>query len=1386
MKPKFRSLIAAFAPLSRSSLIVVASLCAASSAYADQTWTGDALDGFWTSTGNWSGAAIPGAADIAIFNASSDTNTATTLAATFSIKGLRILNPVGAVSIAAGNTLTLDSSGIDMSTAEQDLSIAAPLVVNTAQTWNVASSRLLTVSGSSSGSTGALTKSGDGILQLNASQLSASGSVLLSGGTTRANAGNFVDVFNSAPITFQNGASLVHWNGSSTVTLLSSVVVASGQSGTINMGGRMGWGNNTAPTETLTGAGTLNLIAATTASRDDIYADMTAFTGSVNFSGSGNVRLFINGGAVGGGFTNSTVDLAGTVNLAPQTNSNNVGTGIGNVFNIGKLTGVSATASLGGGSAGIVRYSVGSLGTDTSYAGGIRGNAQFYKEGSDTLTLTNTTLLDHTGATAVNGGTLKYNGTKTGTGTTTVNSGGTLAGTGILAGTTIVATDGILAPGDTGVGNLTFANLTLNSGGIVQLGTAPSNNKAVVQAGGTLTLNGGINVDVNGFDTDGIYTIMDVTGATVSGSASTSFTAINGNGSKVYTFSNDGLGSIKMTISVSDPSNFWNIDSASTSTWGTNGNWSKGTFPNAIGALAKFGPGVGGTGVGFNNNQTVTLDSTRIVGELTLNDDFGWVMTLDPGVSGILSLDNGAAPAGIVSMFGDHVINAPVAVDAQGVAIDVAGTGTLSINGIVSGLGAQVGKSGTGTVALFGDNTYGGGTLLSAGNVRINSLTSLGATGGAVTFAGGVLQLGVPLSGVTRSFQVSGASSAIVDTNGFAYGYAGVISPLGGGTGGLTKNGGGTMTLSAAQTYTGTTALSGGGLEIAAGASISGGATNVTGGTLSVTGGSLTASATSSVTSSAMALSSGSIAFNAGFNVNTSNPSSNAFIHLTGGTFSSSFVSMGRCTSNTQLILSPGAAGRTDAGLYINGADATIAGNLTLGTSINTNSTVSARIDSGSLAVGGATFIQVNSPDRWSALDVNGGTFTSTNVVTGIQIGSGFWGNCAFLVRNGNATVERVLLFQDAGSTLTSRLNVSGGTLYVGAGGIVGNNNGGAGVLDVQLGTATLGAKAGWSTLLGATLNTTIKAADVADVAHDISIAGVVGGAGGLEKTGGGALTLSGTNSYLGTTTVTAGSLNITGDSSAATGAVVVASAATLGGNGNIGGNVTIQSGGHHALAVAATPGAQVTRTITGILDLQGSNILDLTSAGPVASGVYILATASGGITGNFGSFTLNGGLTGTPSKSGSNLILTVGSSAYGTWAGSFGLQDPWLGVNPALNGTPGADPDNDGIANELEFVLSGNPTLSSSNILPTLVVNSTSFIFTFSRADVSKAEVALAFQYGTTLNAGSWTSLAIGEDTGSSDSGVVITGGDPTDSIVVTIPKGANTKLFGRLRAVK
>lgn len=1335
MKPKFRSIIAAFAPLQRPYLIVCVSLCAVTSAHADQTWTG-AVDTSWTDAGNWD-TSIPGAADVVIFNAlsSSFTNNATFLNATTSIKGLKVVDPATVVSIGAGNTLTLDSSGIDMSTATRNLTVNAPLVLGVAQPWNVQTGITLTVGGGVSG-TGPLTKSGAGTVSLGGTNTytgatavtggaltitsgapgtTGTGFTLSGGSVTTVNFPSNVDD-NVGAVNYTGNATLTSTLSSTRTMTIAGMNVDSGFTGIFNAGGRCSIVGGT-------GAGTFraNIAASalgnTTDSRHDINGNWTNFTGTLELNGTAatsGVRLVPNGGTFNGDLSNAAVKLS---NNGGTTTFNLLGRfGTNGTISLGSLEGAAGTfiKNCNGGGAGT--YSIGKLGTNTEFAGTITNDGlsaiSITKVGAGTLTLSGSAN-NHTGTTTVNLGVLKYNGAKTGTGATAVNNNGTLAGSGSLAGTTSINTGGTLAPGDTGTGNLSFANLTLNSGSTLKLGATPSANKAVVQTAGTLTLASGISVDVNGFSTDGTYDIIDITGANPpSGSAATAFTAINTSGGKVYTFGSSAT-AITMTISGSDPTNFWNVDGGGS--WNVAGNWTKGAAPNAIGAIAKVGPGIGGAGGSFTPLEfAITLDSDNTVGTLVAQTANISTLTINPGSSArTLSFDNGASTSILSGVLGDLIVNAPIAVDAQGLSVDVSMRTNvtpntpflITLNGVVSGPSAALSKSGLGTLVLAGDNSYGGGTVIGAGTVTINSATSLGDLASAATFSGGTLRLANALTGITRSFQVSGSSSAIIDTNGFNFAYDGVISPAGGGTGGLLKIGGGTLTLTAAQTYTG--------------------ATNVSVGTLAVAGGSLTNSAAAAVTGSALSLSSGSIAFNGGLNANTGNPSTTIFLNLTGGTFSTTFLSMGRSATAT---LNP-TQGTTTSGLYINGAAASLTGALNVGlNSTGTNSTASARIDSGSLTVDGAVLISISSPDRWSVVDVNGGTFTSTNVATGVQIGAGQIGSTAFLVRNGTATVERFLLQQPATSTETSLLNVSGGTLYIGAGGIVGNNNSGVGVLDVRLGTATLGAKAAWSTSLGATLNgtTTIKAADAADAPFDIGISGVLRGTGGFDKTGGGKLTLAGINTYTGNTTVSAGTLEVTNDD-------VFGDAST----------VTIASG--------AT--------------------LNLTHSGIDRVAVLVV----NGVTQPDGVYTFGTGQ------------LEVEGSAYTTWASSFGLQDPWLGLDPTLNGTPGADPDNDGIANELEFALGGNPTLSSTNILPTLTVTATDFIYTFNRVDASEAEVALTFQSSTTLAGGSWAPLAIGADTGSSGPGVVVAeNGVAADTITVTISKGANTTLFGRLQAVK
>jgi hypothetical protein len=56
-----------------------------------------------------------------------------------------VKNPAGPVSIGGTHTLTLGNGGVDLSTATQNLTATAPLVLSAAQNWNVASVRTLSM-----------------------------------------------------------------------------------------------------------------------------------------------------------------------------------------------------------------------------------------------------------------------------------------------------------------------------------------------------------------------------------------------------------------------------------------------------------------------------------------------------------------------------------------------------------------------------------------------------------------------------------------------------------------------------------------------------------------------------------------------------------------------------------------------------------------------------------------------------------------------------------------------------------------------------------------------------------------------------------------------------------------------------------------------------------------------------------------------------------------------------------------------------------------------------------------------------------------------------------------------------------------------------------------
>jgi autotransporter-associated beta strand protein len=181
---------------------------------------------------------------------------------------------------------------------------------------------------------------------------------------------------------------------------------------------------------------------------------------------------------------------------------------------------------------------------------------------------------------------------------------------------------------------------------------------------------------------------------------------------------------------------------------------------------------------------------------------------------------------------------------------------------------------------------------------------------------------------------------------------------------------------------------------------------------------------------------------------------------------------------------------------------------------------------------------------------------------------------------------------------------------------------------------------------------------------------GSLSSAGGLSltKISSGTLTLAGSNTYTGATTVSAGTLLINGDQTLATGAVNVSSGATLGGSGTIGGTTTISSGG--TLAPGNSPGVI---TFKSALTLAGATNMELngTTLGTTYDGINTgtgLLTYGGTLTLTFGSSFLTGGETfdlftiGTGGSTGSFSSVSIAGSyvtgltnTAGVWSGTVG-----------------------------------------------------------------------------------------------------------------------------------
>jgi fibronectin-binding autotransporter adhesin len=651
-------------------------------------------------------------------------------------------------------------------------------------------------------------------------------------------------------------------------------------------------------------------------------------------------------------------------------------------------------------------------------------------------------------------------------------------------------------------------------------------------------------------------------------------------------------------------------------------------------------------GDGDSSNRVWSIDNSSL-----LNDG-----------TGVLTLSGAVTTANSVTLGGSY-----------------AGTNTLS--GAISGTGNLIG-TGAGTWVLSGSNTRSGTVTVQSGTLRGTSASAFGTVTG-VTVNGGTLDTGgfdlntPTLAGTGGTVALGAGNLTLNAAVGVTTNYAGSIT----GTGGLTKNGASTQTLSGTNSYTGATTINGGTLRLDFGSAsaptsniISSASTlNMGGGTLSAIGASGEAN---SQTFNGLFVSAG-----------------NNTIGATSGAGGSMTVNLGAITRTGGLVnfMLPGSGNITTT-------------NTTLGGWATVNGTDYAKVVGGNIvAFTNADYTDKDEVATWlngefisdsdgdaesffgtlgSSVQLGGLQFTTPDATTTVNIAAG-----QTLGIDGTIIV--------APSVLSNNQTITGGSITGMSGG---------GVLGIQQ---------------GSTGNFTI-ASQIVDN----------GGSIGFTKAGTGLVTLNNaSNNYTGATTVSQGTLSVNNIANGGTASSIGASSAAssnlylegstlqyTGGTATSDRGFTIAKSGailgstiDVSLAatnltfgglVTSTDGANFTKSGAGTLTLSNAGN-DYTGRTTVSGGTLEVTTlANGGLVSSIGAssnasgnLVLNGGtLMYSGGTASTDRGFTVGNLAAGGSSGGIGVSN--AATTLTVSGTAAGD---DGLRKEGAgtLVLSGTNTYS-------------------------------------------------------------------------------------------
>jgi autotransporter-associated beta strand protein len=793
----------------------------------------------------------------------------------------------------SGGTLTTGTGTLTLTGdvfASGSSSISGNLVLGTAvSNVTVSSSSTLAVGAAISGA-GSLSKAGSGTLALSGVN-SYTGNTTLSAGT----------------LVVSNGSAL----GTGTLTLVGSTTlqasVALSLANAVKLGGTVtisaGSNLTLSGPVTLTGNSTLSVGSGL----------MLTLSGEVGQSG-GSLSLTKTGAGTlvlsGTGSYGSTVLSAGTLTV-----------GSGNALGSGALTLTSGIFQAGSTPLSLINatmlrnVTIGG-GYNVTFTGPVSASGTTTVAGSDNLSLSGPVTLTGnwtvsagaglvttlSGAVGQTGG--NWSLTKSGLGTLVLSGTGSYGSSVLTAGTLTVGNGNAL-----GTGALTL------TGGTFQAGGAPlSLANALTLA--NVTIGGGYNVTFTGpVSASGATTVAGSDNLTLAGPVTMTgnWTVSVGAGLTTALAGNVGQAGGNGTLTKTG--------AGTLIFYGTNANAAT-TLSQGVLAVDKantLGNGVltmnGGT---FQaNSASLVLANAVNLGSAAIGGNYNLAFTGPVTLTGnpVQAGSDNFTLAGPITLTGNRTIscNAPHVLTFSGAIGESGGPRSLT-------------KTGSGTLILSGNNTYSGGTVLSAGILSVDNASAIGS--GTLALNGGTLQANstaislvnpVTLGGnatIGGSYDVT-LTGAVTLTGGRTLTVSNTaLTTIAGSIGqsssamALTTAGSGTLVLSGSNTYTGGTTVSSGTLlvngtqasgtvNVKSGAALGGSGTI---GVLYVWAGGIVLPGTSS--SATGSLSSGNITFTSGLSFN---------VALNGATAGSGFaqlvaagtVNLGGSTLNVLLGFSP-------------------------------------------------------------------------------------------------------------------------------------------------------------------------------------------------------------------------------------------------------------------------------------------------------------------------------------------------------------------------------------------------------------------------------------------------------------------------------------------------